>query len=134
MFSLQPLSEVVRGQFEGLELHIGCGIQIEYQSVRIVDSIDTRAPWVDLYGTHLDDFEKTLFVLYIEVLIALSFMEELESMHVRAETFSWVALIEKLVPYAGRAAQKTQRMPRHPREHVRRHGRIVFSQFAFCNM
>jgi hypothetical protein len=60
---------------------------------------------------HLNDFQQAFFILYIEVLVFLAFVPELEGMNVRSKALTRIALIEALAVNAGRTSQQTEWMP-----------------------
>src|ERR1700759_5043498 len=117
--ALKPFSEVLRGQFDGLEGNVGRGVEIEYHPVRMVDIVNACAPWMDFDRAHLDDFKQALRVLNVEVFVTLPLVLKLERLNVRAQALARITLVETLIVDTRGATQEAQRMTQETRQHIR---------------
>ena len=131
---LEPLPQILGGQFERFEGNVWRRIEVEYQTVWIVDRVDGGTPGVYLDRTHLNDLQQPFLVFNVGILVTLPFVPEIERMNIRPNAPARITLIETLAVDAGRTAQQAERTPRNSRQHEGSYRSVVLGQFTLGDM
>src|SRR5690349_8231519 len=95
--TFKPLPQICDRDLQSLERNTKRGVKVEDQAVGIIDCINGRAPRMDLDGSHLNEFEQTLFVVDIQIFVMFALVPKIEGMDVFAKSSPRTALIKTVL-------------------------------------